>query len=131
MKILIVEDDLTSRFLMHELLKGYGDCDIAVNGEEGVRASAMALEAGIPYDLICLDIMMPEKDGRVALKEIREQEVSCGIRSSDGAKIIMTTTVNDMSVILESFHDLCDGYLFKPISKDKLVEELHKLNLIR
>jgi two-component system chemotaxis response regulator CheY len=130
MKILIVEDDLTSRFLMQELLKEHGPCDIAVTGDEAVQAVGMALEAGLPYELICLDIMMPEKDGRAALKEIRDLESSRGYRSTEGAKIIMTTTVDDMSVVLGAFYDLCDGYLFKPIAKQKLVDELRKLNLI-
>lgn len=131
MKMLIVEDDSTSRFLMQELLKSYGETETAVTGEEAVQACRTALDAQVPYDLICLDIMMPEKDGRAALKEIRELEAARGILSSQGAKIVMTTTVSDMNSVLDAFHDLCDGYLFKPISKFKLREELHKLNLIR
>ncbi len=36
MRILIVEDDFTSRKLLQRLLSQYGECDIAVNGEEAV-----------------------------------------------------------------------------------------------
>ena len=131
MKTLIAEDDFTSRLLLQELLKGYGPCHIAVNGTEAVKATWAALEAGEPYDLICLDIMMPELDGRAALTEIREQEESLGILSSRGSKIVMTTALNDGKNVFGSFRQLCDGYLFKPIDKAKLVHELRKLQLIR
>jgi two-component system, chemotaxis family, chemotaxis protein CheY len=131
MKTLIVEDDLTSRFLLQEILKEYGSCDIAVNGKEAVLAARIALDADEPYDLICLDIMMPEMDGRAALHELREQETARGILSSSGSKIVMTSAVTDMNVVLASFYDLCDGYIFKPIAKTKLLDELRKLNLIR
>jgi two-component system chemotaxis response regulator CheY len=130
MKTLIVEDDFTSRFLMQELLKEFGSSDIAVNGKEAVLATDLALRADEPYDLICLDVMMPEMDGRAALKEIREQEAARGILSSQGAKIVMTSAVSDMNVVFSAFHDLCDGYLFKPIAKAKFLEELRKLRLI-
>ena len=64
MKTLIVEDDFTSRLYLQELLKGYGPTHIAVNGKEAIEATHLALEAGEPYNLICLDIMMPEMDGQ-------------------------------------------------------------------
>ena len=88
MKSLIVEDDFSSRFLLQGLLEPYGDCHVAVNGREAVSAYRMALDAGQPYDLVCLDIMMPEMDGHAALKEIRAMEESKGIDSTHGAKII-------------------------------------------
>jgi hypothetical protein len=50
MRILIVEDDLASRRLLKTLLFKYGDCDIAVNGEEAVESFRLALEEGAPYD---------------------------------------------------------------------------------
>ncbi len=81
MKTLIVEDDFTSRVLLQEVLKRDGTVHIAVNGKEAVDAVRAAMDAGEPYDLICLDIMMPEMDGYEALKEIRAIEESRGIRS--------------------------------------------------
>ena len=74
MKSLIVEDDFTSRLLLQEYLKVYGIPHIAVNGREAVEAVRLALEARDHYNLICLDIMMPEMDGQQALREIRALE---------------------------------------------------------
>ena len=63
MKTLIVEDDFTSRLLLQELLRRFGPCHVAVNGVEAVDAVTAALTANAPYDLICLDIMMPVMGG--------------------------------------------------------------------
>jgi two-component system, chemotaxis family, chemotaxis protein CheY len=130
MKTLIVEDDFTSRLLMQELLKSYGLPHVAINGQEAVDAVRAALEAGQPYDLICLDIMMPGMDGLQALKEIRALEDAKGIFSTEGAKILMTTALTDIQNKIDAFSGLCDGYLTKPIHKARLLDELRKHNLI-
>ena len=127
MKILIVEDDFTSRVLLQELLTPFGECHVAVNGKEALAAFAKALKEHRPYDLLCVDIMMPEMDGQTALKEIRAQEEALGIYSHRGAKIIMTTALDDVRNIMDAFHGLCDGYLVKPIAKAKLLELVGKL----
>lgn len=130
MKTLIVEDDFPCRFLLQKLLGCYGPAYIAVNGKESVEAVRTALGGGEPYDLICMDIMMPEMDGQVALKQIRQVEEDHGIRSSQGVKIIMTTALGDMKNISQAFHSLCDAYLTKPIIKTKLIDTLQSLKLI-
>ena len=52
---------------------------LRVNGKEAVEAVRNALETVEPYNLICLDIMMPEMDGQQALREIRDMEEARGI----------------------------------------------------
>lgn len=130
MKTLIVEDDFTSRVLMQEYLRPYGESHIAVHGKEAVDAYRMALFDGNPYDLICLDILMPEMDGQETLRIIRKLEENRGIYSSDGVKIIMTTALDDMENIFSAYKGLCDGYLVKPICRDKLVNTLELCGLI-
>jgi two-component system chemotaxis response regulator CheY len=68
MKILVVEDDFTSRILLQRYLSSYGDCHIAINGKEAVGAFKDSLKENQPYDLICMDIIMPEMSGQEALK---------------------------------------------------------------
>jgi len=131
MKSLIVEDDFTSRLLLQELLAPYGQCHIAVNGREAVFAYRMALDAGQPYDLICLDIMMPEMDGQTALKEMRAMEELRGIDSTHGAKIIMTTALGDIKNVAAAYQQLCDGYLVKPVDKAKLLGLLGDLKVLK
>ncbi|SMP41424.1 Response regulator receiver domain-containing protein [Anoxynatronum buryatiense] len=74
MRILIAEDDLGSRVYMQHFLKCFGECDLTADGIETVDAFLMAWEEGEPYDLICLDIMMPKLDGLKVLKIIRDLE---------------------------------------------------------
>jgi len=130
MKTLIVEDDFTSRLLLQELLKSYGPCHIAVNGKEAVEAVRAAVEAAEPYNFICLDIMMPEMDGHEALRRIRNEEEFRGVWSTDGAKIVMTTALDDLKNVSAAYRNLCDDYLTKPIQKAKLLEILCNLKLI-
>jgi two-component system chemotaxis response regulator CheY len=130
MKTLIVEDDFTSRLYLQRILKKYGPAHVAINGKEAVEAVRAALESGEPYDLICLDIMMPEMDGQAALNEIRRVEEAGGIASIDGAKVIMTTALDDLTNILASFRGQCDVYLTKPVDKSKLIGYIKKFGLI-
>lgn len=130
MKTLIVEDEFTSRVLLQELLKSYGPSHVAVNGNEAVEAVRLALEDGEPYQLIFLDIMMPEMDGQEALRQIRDLEEARGILSTYGAKIVMTTALDDPHNVISAYHSLCDEYLPKPIHKGRLMEILNTLELI-
>ena len=130
MKTLIVEDDFTSRLLLQASLSGYGECHIAVNGREAVEAFRTAREEGRRYDLICMDIMMPEMDGQEALKQIRRLEEDAGVLSGDAAKVVMTTALDDIRNVMTAFKGLCDAYLMKPIDTAKLIMELKSLQLI-
>lgn len=132
MKILIVEDDFISRRILRELLNTFGDIEIAVDGEEAVTAFKMAHDAKTPYDLVCMDIMMPKMDGREALRQIRKMEKEFEVPPNLEAKIIMTTALDDPKTVFDSFYqDGATVYLVKPISKQKLVRELRALGLIQ
>lgn len=130
MKTLIADDDPTSRLLMQKILEPYGECNTVSNGEEAVSAFEQALQTSAPYNLICMDIMMPKVDGHTALKEIRAIEVTKGILARHCAKIIMTTALRDMRNVAIAQRELCDGYLAKPIDRAKLIELLQSFKLI-
>lgn len=130
MNILVVEDDVVSRNILKKLLSNYGECDIAVNGIEAFENFLSAHKDNKPYDLICLDIMMPKLDGVSVLKAIRGYEEDKSIEKNRAAKIIMTTALGDKKTIMESYDIGCDAYAWKPIDLKKLVEVLYKLKLI-
>jgi two-component system chemotaxis response regulator CheY len=130
MKTLIVEDDFTSRLFLQELLRPFGETHTAENAWEALTAFQMSLDAQAPYDLICLDIMMPGMDGHQVLKDIRQLEQQYGNLASRGAKIIMTTILDDSGNVLAAFREQCDAYLVKPFHKDKLLQQLQAFGLI-
>lgn len=131
MKTLIVEDNLTTRLILKDILSPYGECDIAVDGEEAVQAFKQAWEKGDPYELICMDIMMPNMDGHEALKQIREMEELLSVASSQEAKVIMTTALNDPKNVVKAYYKGgATSYIVKPINKQQLLDELRCLNLI-
>ena len=130
MRTLIVEDDFTCRLLLQSFLAQYGECHIAVNGKEAVAAFRAAQESGQLYVLICMDIMMPEMDGQTAVREIRALEEAAGTLSTRGARIIMTTALDDVKNVVQSFKSLCDAYLFKPIDTGKLLGHIKDLHLV-
>jgi len=131
MKILIVDDELPMLKLLVEILSSYGQCDIASDGEEALRLLGSAWEEGQPYDLVCLDIMMPNMDGHRALKEIRQVERAKGLGISDRVRVIMLTVLNDMENVLESFYaGGASSYLVKPITSKELIGEMRELGLI-
>jgi two-component system chemotaxis response regulator CheY len=129
-KTLIVEDELTSRVMLREILKRYGPPQVAMNGKEAVEAVRIALEAGDPYNLICLDIMMPEMNGQEALKRIRQMEEEAGVGSAKRSKVIMTTAHSDRDNVLEAIQSQCDYFLVKPIDSRILLQELRRMGLI-
>ena len=129
MRCLIVEDDFVGRKLMQKYLSDYGECDVAVDGKEAVEAFRQAIEDKSPYDLVCLDIMMPNMNGHEVLSTIREIEIWNGISGLDGVKVIMTTALGDSENVMGSFREGCEAYIIKPIRKDALLAQIEKLGL--
>lgn len=129
MRVLVVEDDFSSQQLLKRYLQDQGEIVIADDGEKAVAAFREALSAGRAFDLICLDIMLPSLDGQSVLQRIRSLEEGVGIGGLAGCKIIMITALRDAENVIRAFRGQCEGYLPKPISKDKLFREIHSLGL--
>lgn len=127
MRSLIVEDDLICRTILAEYLSPLGIVHSASNGQEGLDLFRHAVKEEKTYDLICLDIMMPGLSGQEVLEELRGMERESGILVGDGAKIIMTTALDDPKNVFKAFRNECEGYLVKPIKKKDLYATLEKL----
>ncbi len=127
MRILVVEDDFISRRLLCRYLETFGECDVAVNGNEALAVLRQALDAGEPYDLVCLDIMMPGLSGQETLQELRKLETARSLAS--GTKVIMTTALEDKESVAKAFAAQADGYVTKPVDKRRFVETIRELGL--
>lgn len=130
MKALVVEDDVTSCLLLQEILKHYGQVSTAADGHQAVAAVGAALTRGEPFDLICLDLMMPGMDGQETLRTIRAAEAESGLAWVQRQKVIIITARQDLASVITAYKSFCDAYLVKPIEKAKLLEHIRNLGLI-
>jgi len=130
MRILIAEDDMVSRKFLLKFLSNYGECDVVVDGLEALDAYLMSIKDNEPYDLICLDIMMPKVDGVKVLKAVRDLEAQKGIKAENRSKIIMTTALAESQYVQRAFEIGCEAYAAKPIDTQKFIDVMKKLGLL-
>jgi len=121
-RILIVDDNYENRQLIAEILREVAECDFAANGKEAIDAYNLALEKGQPYNLLLLDIELPEVNGLDILDKIRESEKSVGIPLGEGIPVIIVTAYEKR--FLEAYNKGCDDYLLKPIDSDTLLKKI-------
>jgi len=130
MHTLIVDDQSANRHVLQRMLGRFGSCDEAADGEQAIAALTKAWEAERPYDLVCLDIMMPGMNGQQALVAIRKLETTRGILNHHRVKVFMVTAVHDESAINTAYCDGCTAYLTKPLEYRLLLGNLVHLKLL-
>lgn len=129
MRILVLEDEFISRSIMLEILAPFGEVEAAETGPEALAMYKEAIHKQNRYDLVFLDIMVPEMSGQDVLKNIRLLEEEHGITGNNSAKIVMTTALGDFTNVKAAFKQQCEAYLIKPIDKEKIVTTLESLGL--
>jgi two-component system chemotaxis response regulator CheY len=127
MRSFVAEDDATTRLVLKTVLSRYGECDTAEDGKKAVEAVNAAIVSKKNYDLVCMDLRLPEMDGHAAIREIRKSEGTA--RVSNAVKIIVTTAHDDTDSIARAVMGRCNAYLVKPIDIAKLKKELKALGL--
>jgi CheY-like chemotaxis protein len=122
LSVLVAEDNEINALLMRSLLTRLGHQPvIATNGEEALESWLAAKSAGTPYDLVLMDIQMPGLDGIEATKRIRVTEAAGGGRRTPILALTANTLVEDRYACFEAG---MDGFLVKPLDREKLVEAL-------
>ncbi|SEC05639.1 response regulator transcription factor [Paenibacillus sp. GP183] len=115
MRLLVVEDDLLLRNTMVRALKAEGfKVDDVENGKEGLLMS----EQGI-YDLILLDIMLPEMDGFSFIKELHDKSIM--------TPILLVTARDSVEDRVKGLDIGADDYLVKPFAMDELLARIRVL----
>jgi two-component system chemotaxis response regulator CheY len=132
LKCLIVDDDELGRELIAHYLEGIAECEMAENGVKAVESFRNAFESGNPYDVIILDIVMPEMDGNTAAKEIRLIEKEWGVVLNEGVNIIVLSSLNTPSDVIQAYVSARSAaHIVKPVQPTKLLSTLSKLGLIK
>ena len=127
MKILIVDDDEINRKLLYALVKPFGDIELAEDGRQGLDKFTESLGRGEPYEVIFLDIMMPQMNGHDCLAGIRKEETDKGLNKGEGSKVVMVTALGDARNVMNAFSAGAEYYLVKPIQQRKLFELMQEM----
>lgn len=113
-KILLVEDDLSLSNSVFDFLDDFADVMQVFDGDEGLYKA----ESGV-YDLILLDLMLPEKDGFTVLKELREKGVT--------TPVLIMTAKESLDDKRHGFELGADDYLTKPFYLEELKMRIQAL----
>src|SRR5258708_30745811 len=97
------------------------DAVIATNGEAALGSWLAAKSAGAPYDLLLMDIQMPQLDGIDTTRRIRSLEAGQPGRRTPILALTANTLVEDRYACFEAG---MDGFLIKPLDREKLAEAL-------
>jgi PAS domain S-box-containing protein len=125
LSILVAEDNEINALLMRSLLTKLGHrVVIATHGEAALESWLAAKSAGSPYDLVLMDIQMPQLDGIEAAKRIRAHEAGEAGHRTPILALTANTLVEDRYACFESG---MDGFLIKPLDREKLAEALAQL----
>lgn len=119
-RLLVAEDNFTNAMVVSDMLEGEGHTVVHVkNGREAVAAVRQG-----SYDLVLMDISMPEMDGIEATLLIRDYEAETG----KPCLPILALTANAMPEEVERFHKTgMNGCLTKPIRKQKLMDAIQSV----
>lgn len=129
MKILVVDDELVSRKKMMKIVSDFGQCDGVADGETAISSVRTALEEWKLYNLVTLDISMPDISGTEVLSTIRRMEKDRGLDAEEKTKILMVTSHSDVETV-KACVGKCDGYVIKPFNKEVMTEKLKKIGLL-
>ena len=122
LSILVAEDNEINALLMRSLLGRLGHhAVITTNGEQALESWQAARSAGTPYDLVLMDIQMPQLDGIETTKNIRQLEAEGAERPTPILALTANTLVEDRYACFEAG---MDGFLIKPLDRDKLADAL-------
>jgi CheY-like chemotaxis protein len=129
LSILVAEDNEINALLMRSLLSRLGHrAVITTNGEAALESWLAARSAGAPYDLILMDIQMPQLDGIQTARRIRDREAGEPGRRTPILALTANTLVEDRYACFEAG---MDGFLIKPLDREKLAEALAGLTTTR
>jgi len=131
LKALVIDDDTVCRERLKMLMQDFFDCTFACNGREGLLMYKKSLQEGAPYQLITLDINMPEMNGHETLEAVRKLEEQHGIQGLDVVKVVMTTSESSPNHVFAAFREGCEAYVVKADMGDKLLDAVVQLGLLK
>ena len=130
MKTLIIDDYELDRVALELILEDHAECTLVEGGKDAVQAFADAWKAKEPFDLICLDLQMPEMDGFEVLTLLRKMEKEMNLDEDEQSTIIVVSGQTDRASKVRCDELGCDSFLLKPLNKGSILLRLKLLGLM-
>lgn len=129
MKVLVVDDEIVSQKKMLKIMEEFGECVSVASGQEAIDTFRQAWETGLPFELIFLDISMPDISGIDVLNKIRAIEKKKALTGANIVKVIMVTAHSHQDVVVGSMKAGCNNYIVKPFDRSKVVQKMKSIGL--
>jgi two-component system, chemotaxis family, chemotaxis protein CheY len=130
-RFLTVDDEIVSRTKMQTLLTPFGDCQVAESGHAAIDCFQSTIAQKESFDLVTLDINMPDMDGEKVLKAIREIENQNNIPTQNRTKILMVTCEANKERVLLCHAAGCDDYIIKPFNIHTLQLKMEQFGFVK
>jgi CheY-like chemotaxis protein len=126
MKILVADDDEVFTSLIEGCLSSHHDVTAVHDGNDVVTAFIDGHRLNEPYDVILLDISLPNMTGDKILQRIRKHEKR-HFFGENRVYIAITSGYSNTNVIRQSISDGCDHYYIKPIHIEQITDKLNSI----
>jgi len=115
--IVIADDNDIMRSILRAMLRGE---EYDVIGEARNGQAAIDTVARLQPDIVCMDVMMPEKSGIEALREIKQARPE--------TEVVMVTSNSDSETVQESILNGASGFIIKPFNAARVLDTLEKIS---
>ena len=121
-RVLIIDDNSTNRLVFSKIIEGLG-CRVTTkaSGRQAIPTLFRGMLTQAPYQLVLLDLQMPDVDGESTLREIRREPLLKDIY------VIILTSAGKQSEMDRVYELGCSGHLLKPVRQSKLQETIENL----
>jgi two-component system chemotaxis response regulator CheY len=126
---LIVDDELVSREKLRIVMSRYGACECVADAASAVKAFVSAWNDWAPFDLLTMDIGLPDKNGVELLKAIRQLEQSHNVGERHRARVIMVTSSAERALVEQCVQAGCNDYIVKPVNAATICAKLEGMSL--
>nr|WP_321401797.1 response regulator [uncultured Desulfobacter sp.] len=125
-RILIVDDEEIGRTLMEGIFNKYGALVSVATGTEALKVYQKGIEKGKPFNLVLLDISLPDISGVDVLKKIKQ--IDSGLKEHK-SMVIMVTSHSEKSIVIGCIKSGCKAYFIKPLKQDAVDSKMAELGI--
>lgn len=127
MRILVIDDDFVSLQKMAVLLGEYGTCDQAQSAKQAMEMLKLSKKKHTPYDLMMIDINLPDVNGLDLMRLIDQKERSLNLGR---ARKVVVTSESTVANVQTAHRYKCDSFIVKPVTPDIIRKKMIELGYL-